>query len=291
MNPAYLKKNKINILVHTGLMLVSMAGILGLLGWMIAGAAGFKTALILTVLGLVLTPNLPSYLIMRAARARPLHPQAGPALYRLTRTLAQRAGLKQMPALYVLPTAKLNAFAAGTPEDPAIGISQGLLRLLDPDEVAGILGHEIAHIRNNDMRVMAASALFGRLIYYLSLAGQFLMLVSLPMILLGRLHLPLGPFLFLVFAPGLSLFLHLALSRTREYNADLDSAALTGNPRALASALSRIEAYQKRVHPLRLFHSPSGQIMNTHPPTGQRIRRLMSLSVPDPETDHSWNFV
>lgn len=276
MKRELLKALKIQSMIHTGAMLVSMAAILGGLGWMAAGPAGLKTAVILTILSIVLTPHLPAHLIMRACRAQPLHPRYSPGLYALVRELASRAGLEFPPKLYVLHTQKLNAFATGTGKDPAICISKGILQILDRDEIAGILGHEIAHIRNNDVRVMGLAAVFGRLIHFLSLAGQALVFLSLPLILTGVIQVPLVPFLFLVLAPSFGLFLHLALSRTREYNADLESAELTGNPRALASALAKLESFQGQ----RMFPHPAGSIMNTHPPTRERIRRLMSLASP-----------
>lgn len=285
MKRKQLKILRLQSMVHTGVLFASMAAILGGLGWMAAGLAGLKAAVVLTVLSIVLTPHLPAHLVMKAFRAQFLPPGHGPELYTLARELASRAGLDHVPRLYYLPSRNLNAFAAGTRKDPAVCISRGLLEILDRNEITGILGHEIAHIRNNDLLVMGAAAVFGRVIHLLSLAGQFLVILSLPLILGGMIQVPLAPLFFLVLAPSFGLFLHLALSRIREYHADLESAELTGNPRALASALAKLDAFQRQSGPR--FPDPAGNLLNTHPPARERIRRLMSLTGPARNMDRS----
>ncbi len=271
------ENRKLQTLVHSGITLASMGLILGGLGWMAAGAAGSKLAVITAILWFWLTPQLPPRLVMGALGARPVHPRLRPDLYRILYRLARRAGLNHVPTLYLMPLAAPNAFASGTRQDSGICISSGLLKILDSHEMEGILGHEIAHIRNNDILVMGAAAVFGRLIHYLSLAGQVIMVLCLPLMILGVMNAPLWPFLFLVLAPTLSLYLHLALSRVREYNADLDSAALTGHPGALASALAKIRAFQKK-HTMGRLKRPAGTMLNTHPPTENRIGQLLALT-------------
>lgn len=276
-----IKKHKLNNLIHTGLLLVSMAVLLGLLGWSVAGWAGVKFAVVAGIVLFLFTPALPSRVIMRAYGARPLHPRSAPRLYTMVETLSKRAGLERMPVLYFLPSPVLNAFASGGRENPAICVTEGLLNILNGDETAAILGHEIAHIQNNDMRVMGYAELFGKLTGYGSLIGQALVILLLPSMLAGYVAVSFLPYLLLVFAPLLSTLMQLALSRTREFEADLGSSILTGSPHSLVSALHKLEMYRGRhwknlFIPASLRRQPS--MLRTHPSTKERIRRLLSLS-------------
>lgn len=261
-----------------------MAGLLGMLGWMIAGATGIKAAMVFGIISFLLRPQLPSRLIMKTCRAKRLSPNALPNLYRITQILSKRAGLDRMPDLYYLPSRALNAFAVGTRDDAAIGITDGLFKILSANEMAGIIGHEITHIQNNDMQVMGLANFFNRLTGYGSLLGQILFVLFLPVMLISDMNVPVLPLLLLIFAPALSLILHLALSRTREFEADLGSSVLTGNPYLLASALNKLEQYQKRrwknfFIPASINHQAG--FLRTHPLTKERIRRLLSLSPDD----------
>ena len=270
--------------IQTFLLLISMAGLLSILGWFLAGPAGIKAAMIVTVLAFVFTPRLPSRFVMRSMNARPLNPRVTAELHTIARQLARKAGLETNPVLYYLPTAKLNAFAVGDSKDSAIGITHGLLSALNTREMAGILSHEITHIKNKDMEVMALSAVFGRITGYLSVAGQILLVLSLPFMLVGQTLPSLLPLLFVVLAPAASTMLYLALSRTREFEADLGSVTLLNDPHALASALSKVEQFNTRSWkrlfipmPARQDHAP---LLQSHPPTRERIRRLLAMAPP-----------
>jgi len=281
MNDKELKNHTLTNLVHTILLLVSMAGLLGILGWLIAGAAGVKFAMIFGTISFLFTPQLPAGLIMKVYGARPLSPCEIPQCYRIIQMLSKKAQLERMPNLYYLPSRVINAFAAGTRNDSAICITDGFLKTFSADEMAGIIGHEITHIKNNDMQVMALANLFNRLTGLASLLGQMLIVFCLPIILVSDINLSFLPFLLLILAPALSLLMHLALSRTREFGADLGSSILTGNPYFLASALNKLEQYQK--NQWRSFFIPGmtsrqAHLMRTHPSTKERIRRLLSLS-------------
>lgn len=129
---------------------------------------------------------------------------------------------KPGPQLYYLPDKRMNAFTIGNGDRALVGVSDGLLRGLDRDEVAGVLAHEMAHIRNNDTRVMGFAALISQLIQSMSLVGQLLMIVNLPLILAGHPIVSLGGILLLIVAPYAGLLIQLALSRSREYLADAD---------------------------------------------------------------------
>jgi heat shock protein HtpX len=266
---------------HTLLLLLSMAVLLGLIGWMIAGMAGLQFAILFVILSLLFTPHIPTALIMNFFKARPFSEYELPQLFAITRRLSQRAGLKKLPLLYYSNSRLLNAFAVGTKKDSAILISDGLLRLLNSSEIEGIMGHEITHIKNNDTQVMQLAGLFTRLTSYGSLMGQMLLLIFLPVILITENDVPFMPLLLLAFAPGISSFLNLALSRTREFEADLGGAILTGNPYSLATALDKIESHRNGRWYYFLINSPVSRqvdIFNTHPPTKERINRLLSMA-------------
>jgi heat shock protein HtpX len=231
-------------------------------------------------------------------RGRRLDFRDAPRLYRALNALAVRAELPGMPELYYLPQREMNAFTVGAPENSAIAVSDGLLRRLDADEVTAVLAHEVSHIRHNDIRIMGFAALSSRFIQMLSLFGQFLLLLNLPLLVLGQYTISWTAILLLIFAPTISSMLQLALSRTREYRADLGAAELTGSPESLATALSKMDIQQKRY--FRLLwpgraRVPSSHLMRTHPPTEERIRRLLEIrdsnrySFPQPSND--WGFV
>jgi heat shock protein HtpX len=171
---------------------------------------------------------------MRLYRARPVSAQEAPALWNAVQALTERAGLPRWPELYYLPSQVMNAFAVGTPVNSAIGLTDGLLRHLDLREIVGVLAHEISHVHNNDLRVMGLADLFSRGTSILSLLGQILLLLNLPLILFTQVTVNWWAIALLVFAPNLSALAQLALSRTREFDADLNAARLTGDPEGLA---------------------------------------------------------
>jgi heat shock protein HtpX len=274
-----IRQYKLAHLLQTLLLLGSMGLVLVLTGGMIAGWDGMILALLLGVVAFLLSPQFSFHFYLRSQGARRLRPDQAPRLFEITRRLAARAGLSHMPDLYHVPGGVMNAFAVKDRERSAIGLTDGLLRRLDIREIAGILGHEITHIKNNDTGIMGLAALVNRLTGTLSLLGQVVLVFLIPVMLLGRAHMPLAPLLFLVFAPSLSSLLQLALSRTREFEADLGSALLTGDPQGLASALRKLDMQRGSLWKRLLMpgwdrRSP---LMQTHPPTNERIHRLLSL--------------
>ncbi|ALP53161.1 peptidase M48 [Candidatus Tenderia electrophaga] len=262
------------------LLLLVMAAFLALLGGLLWGGAGL---IWLTLIGAVLVlfnPMNSPQLIMRMYRAVPLRPGESPALYGLLQQLAQRAGLKHVPELYYLPSPMVNAFAVGQRDTSAIAVSDGLLRTLNSREGAGVLAHEISHIRSNDMWVMGLADLFSRMTAFLSLFGQILLLLNLPLIMLASVSINWWAILILILAPNLSALAQLGLSRTREYDADLNAVRLTGDAEGLASALVKIEQRQggwleRILMPQRGTPEPS--LLRTHPSTEERVRRLRAL--------------
>ncbi len=266
--------------LQTLLLLAFMAGFLALLGWLLWGADGILMLLFAGAVGVLFNPSFSPWLVMRLYGAQPIAPAQAPALARALAVLAERAGLRVLPALFYVPSPMLNAFAVGSRARSAIAVTDGLLRELDLRELVGVLAHEISHIRNNDLRVMGLADLFSRITSMLSLVGQFLLLLNLPLILFAQVSINWFAIALLVFAPSLSALAQLALSRTREFDADLNAARLTGDPDGLARALEKLEYLQggwlERVFmPGRRLPQPS--ILRTHPETAERIARLMAL--------------
>jgi heat shock protein HtpX len=186
-----------------------------------------------------------------------------------------------VPRLYYVPSAMLNAFAVGSPRDAAIALTDGILRHLDLRELTGVLAHEISHVRNRDLWLMNLADLTGRLTRMMSLLGFGLLIIGLPMWLGGAGHLPWLLLPLLMFAPQLTVLLQLALSRSREFDADLDAAGLTGDPAGLASALVKLERHQRGLWERILLPGhrlPEPSLLRSHPPTEERIARLAALS-------------
>ena len=227
------------------------------------------------------SPHIPPALVMRLYRAQPVDRRNGSDLYGAVDELTFRAGMEAPPALYVVPSLTLNAFSVGTPERSAIAVTEGLLRKLSLRQTTGVLAHEISHIRNNDLRIMALADGLSRAMQLLSWLALVLAVIYLPQYLAGNVRMPWLGLALLYLAPTVSTLLQLALARTREFEADQDAISLTGDPAALASALNSIEQYQGRFWEELMFPStrrvPQPSLLRTHPATEARIERLRQL--------------
>jgi heat shock protein HtpX len=280
MDKRRLAAHKLRNALQTLLLLGVLAALCAYLAWLLAGALGLWVALGFAVLGFAVMPAASPRLIMSAYRAEPIHPDSAPRLYAVLGTLAGRAGLARVPTVFYLPSRVMNAFTTGGPENAAIALSDGLLRRMNLRELAGVLGHELSHIDHEDTRVMAFADLTARLTGMLSLIGQFLLVLNLPLLLFADYHIDWLPILILLAAPTLSALVQLALSRNREFEADRRAAELTGDPEGLAAALVKMEQVQggwleRLLLPGARIPDPS--LLRTHPPTRERIRRLQEL--------------
>ncbi|KRT53623.1 zinc metalloprotease HtpX [endosymbiont of Ridgeia piscesae] len=269
--------------IQSLLLLVAMVSFLSLLGWVLWGVDGIFWLLLLGFVLLLFNPVASPWLIMRMYRATRLTSVKAPTLDSTLRELAHRAGLHRVPELFYVPSPMVNAFTVGSRNEAVIAVTDGLLRSLDTRETVGVLAHEVSHVRNNDMWVMGMADLFSRLTSLLSLLGQFLLLLNLPLIVMSNVSINWFAILLLIFAPNLSALAQLGLSRTREYEADLSAARLTGDPEGLANALVKIEQrsgslLERLFLPGRRIPEPS--LLRTHPPTKERVRRLMALKPP-----------
>ena len=167
------------------------------------------------------------------------------------------------------------------PPDAALAVTDGLLRALSLRELAGVLAHEISHIRNNDLVVMSLADVIAQLTRIMAMGGMLLLLITLPAWLAEYGGFPWRLILVLMLAPAFGSLLQLALSRAREYDADLDAAGLTGDPAGLAAALAKMERVQSGFVERIMLPGPripDPSLLRTHPPIEKRINRLLSLS-------------
>jgi heat shock protein HtpX len=277
----------------------------------------FKTAFLLTALTLVLIflgdhfggrngmvlafivaagMNFFSYfysdkLALTMYRAQPATREQLPRVYQVVERMTQRIGLP-MPKIYVIPSDSPNAFATGrNPQHASVAVTNGVLNLLTDDELEGVLAHELGHVKNRDILTSSIAATLAGAITLLARMGYWAALFGG----MGgdsrdrdRGGGGLGALLMLILAPIAATLIQLAVSRSREYEADATGAQITGNPYALASALEKLEAYSKR---LPLAASPStahlfivapvisardlASLFSTHPPIPKRIERLI----------------
>ncbi len=257
-----------------------MAFFLSLLGGLLWGFLGFLLLPIIGLIGALFNPALSPKIIMRLYRSQAISIQQAPVLIELITVLSQRAGLKSPPTIHYINSQTLNAFAVGSRKQSAIAVTDGLLRQLSLREIAAVLGHEISHIRNNDLWVMGLADTFSRISSAFSFIGLFLLFINLPLLLFTNVMISWPAIALLIFAPHLTALAQLALSRVREYDADLNAAKLTNDPVGLAHALAKIEHIQggwleKILMPGRRIPTPS--LLRTHPKTEDRIQRLTAL--------------
>jgi heat shock protein HtpX len=281
MNNLRWTKNKIEAKAQSAVLVASLAALLGLMGWMLGGGPLAFMLIGCVVVLYFFGPMMSPALILRLSSGRRLLPEEAPQLHGILQNLSRKAGLSHLPSLFYLPTDAMLAFTVGSRNNAAIAVSMGLIRRLSWQEQTAVLAHEISHIRHNDVRIMAFAGLAGQFTRLLSMFGQFMLLFSLPMIFVGQVVISWPAIILLIFSPTLSSLLQLALSRSREYNADLSAAELTANPEALASALAKIDKFQKSVFSRLVWpmgpRMPQSSWLKTHPPTKERIRRLLEV--------------
>ncbi|WP_449417147.1 zinc metalloprotease HtpX [Phormidium nigroviride] len=256
--------------------------------WVIGGSGG---ALIGIALAAVM--NLGSWfysdrIALAAYGAQPVSPNQAPGLYSMVENLSQRASLP-MPAVYIIPSPAANAFATGRdPEHAAVAVTEGIMNMLPDDELEAVLAHELSHINNRDTLTQAVAATVAGAISLLAQMASYSMWFG------GSRdndngRNPLGLLLSIILAPVAASVIQLAISRTREFSADAGAAKLTGNPRALARALQRLESSSRQMpldgnpafEPLLIINSFSGDwlknLFSTHPSTEARIENLLKL--------------
>ena len=271
----------------TGLLMAAIMALFGVVGAVLGGGQGMLLAL---CFGAAI--NLWAYwysdtMVLKLYNAREVDEMSAPQLYDPVKELAARAGLP-MPKVYLIDEAQPNAFATGrNPEHAAVAATTGILRLLTARELRSVLAHELTHVKHRDILTSTITA---------SIAGAVSTLAQFGLFFGGRDDDNRNPFLailVLIFAPLAAMLIQLAISRGREYEADRGGAEISGDPRALADALAKIDRYARGL-PLEIAeaHPATAQMMiinplsaegikglfSTHPPTEERIQRLLALA-------------
>ncbi|MBD9354804.1 zinc metalloprotease HtpX [Methylomonas albis] len=268
--------------LQTALLMLALLAICTLAGSLLFGEEGIWIALTTGVFALIFEPAAAWRLTLSLYRARPIYPQEAPALWQILQVLAERAELPNTPTPYYIPSPLINAFAVGSRKQSAIALTDGLFKQLNSRELSSVLAHEMAHIANNDLRVMGLADAISRITALFAATGQLFLVLSLPLLLFSEIDFQINwPGLFLLlFSPHLALLMQLGLSRIREYDADLNAAALTGDPLGLAAALAHIEQVSGGWKSILLpgWGNPEPSWLRTHPPTVERVRRLQALN-------------
>lgn len=277
---------------RTALLLALLTAIFVLFGAAVGGQGGMIIAFIIALVMNVLSLWKSDTVVLKLFRAQKVEQRDAPKLYAMTKELADRADLP-MPKLYLLNTPQPNAFATGrNPENASVAVSQGLLDVLNDNEVAGVIAHELAHIKNRDTLTMAVAATIGGAISMMAQYMQFGMLF-------GNRHRDaswlgwIGALVAMIVAPMAAMLVQMAISRSREYQADRLGAMLVGNPGWLASALVKIHRAAKRVPNQTAERVPAAahmfivnpltgrgidSLFSTHPNVGNRIAELNELA-------------
>jgi heat shock protein HtpX len=281
MNYTRFRSHRLESQFQALVLMLGMALIMAVVGYSLGGRTGVWLAIGVSFASLLAGTSASPRVTLQMFRARPIDPQKIPELHEMFGDLVRRAELPHQPALYYVPTPLLNAFAVGTDRDAAVAVTDGLLRTMTKRELAGILAHELSHLRFGDTQLMALGQVFSRLTLTMSQMGQLLLLISLPAALMGAPFISLGGLLVLIFAPIACVLLQLGLSRSREFNADLGAIEITGDPTGLANALEKLErtawgGWLRRI--LMPYRSLEMNVLRTHPATEARVTRLRHLA-------------
>ncbi|PQL24814.1 zinc metalloprotease HtpX [Veillonella tobetsuensis] len=275
----------------TTMLLASMIAMLVLLGNAFGGARGMMFMFILSTGMSFASYWYSDKIVLAQYNAQEVTAQSNPKLYGMVEKLAQNGKLP-MPKIYIIPSDVPNAFATGrNPEHAAVAVTAGIQRLLTDDELAGVLGHELTHVKNRDTLISTIAAIIGGAISTIAQFGMFFGGRSddrdnnaNPLLLIGMV----------ILAPLVAAIIQMSISRTREYLADEGGAMLSKNPLGLASALAKIEEYSKYgtlpnannatahmfiINPMMGIGASLSNLFSTHPSTQDRIARLKKLSL------------
>ncbi|MEX0349362.1 MAG: zinc metalloprotease HtpX [Paracoccaceae bacterium] len=274
-------------MVRTFVLMAAMTAFVGVIGLLLGGETGLIIALVIAF-----AMNFYSYwnsdkAVLRMHGARRVDARSAPELWQMTETMARGANMP-MPALYIMETEQPNAFATGrNPENAAVAVTRGLMNNMSREQVAGVVAHELAHIKNRDTLTMTITA---------TLAGAVSMLANFALFFGGGRDRPMGlvgTIAMMIFAPLAAGMVQMAISRVREYEADAEGAAICGSPDWLASALARLGQLSGRIDNIAAERNPAtahmfivnplhmqavDSLFATHPPIEKRIAKLRALA-------------
>jgi heat shock protein HtpX len=268
----------------TAFLLTALTLLLMFIGQYFGGQNGMMVALAFAAVMNFVSYFFSDKIALAMYRAQPVTREQLPRAYEIVERLTQKIGLP-MPKIYVIPTESPNAFATGrNPKHASVAVTHGILGLLTDEELEGVLAHELGHVNNRDILISSVAATIAGAITMLASMGRFAMIFG------GgdrdRRGGGLSALFMLIVAPIAASLIQLAVSRSREYQADATGAHFTGNPYALASALQKLDAYSRRV-PMQATPSTAhlfiiqpllgmnfGSLFSTHPPIAKRIERL-----------------
>ena len=283
----------------TAMLMAAMTALFMGIGYLLGGSGGMMIALVAAAAMNVFTWWSSDKMVLRMHNARPVGPGDRGGLDAMVADLARKAGLPK-PAVYIIDTPQPNAFATGrNPDNAAVAVTAGLMRTLSREELAGVVAHELAHIRNHDTAIMTVTATF---------AGAISLLANFAFLFGGRRENGMGivgTLAMMIVAPLAAALVQMAISRTREYAADKAGAEICGNPLWLASALERIQAGAARIDNHAAERNPAtahmfiinplhahkhDNLFATHPATENRVAALRAMAEDDrsPEGGAVW---
>ncbi|MGI6855512.1 zinc metalloprotease HtpX [Mesorhizobium sp. 1B3] len=275
------RHNRVQNTLHTWLLGAASLLLLAVTAWAFAGPIGIAYAAVFGILPLIFLRRISPQMVLSMYKASRVSPTDFPTGYRLIEELARRAALPAAPKLYVIPSRMVNAFAVGRRGNSAIAVTDALARMLTTRELAGVLAHEISHVAHEDVKVMAFADIVSRITSLMSTIGLFSLFLNLAGFAGGYdTQIPWLGVIVLLAAPTIGGLLQMALSRTREFDADLGAAMLTGDPEGLAMALKKLERAQGKMWEGILLpgsRMPDPSILRSHPRTEDRIERLLAL--------------
>ncbi len=278
----------------TLLLLALLSGLILFMGGLFGGRGGLMIAL-----GIALVMNVGSYwfsdrIVLAAYKAREVAPEEAPMLHRIVDELAREAGIPK-PRICVIPEEAPNAFATGrNPEHAVVAVTEGIMRLLSPEELRGVLAHEMGHVLNRDILIQSVASVLATVVMFLANMMQFAAIFGG-----GRRDEggggafgAIGALLMALLAPVAASLIQFAISRSREYLADATGARLSHSPEALASALAKLDAYGKQIPMQRATPQTANMfivnpfagvrgvtnLFTTHPPIQERIARLREMA-------------
>jgi heat shock protein HtpX len=281
-------------ILRTGVLLILLSVMLVIAGGAIGGQNGLKIALGIAVLMNGISYFFSDKIALKSSGAQPVTREQVPRLYAVMERLAAKASLP-VPKLYVIPEPAPNAFATGrNPQHASVAVTEGLLDLMNDDELEGVIAHELSHVRNYDILTSSIAATIAGAITYLASMGRFAMIFG------GygsdddrNRGGGLGALLTIFLAPIAAMMLQLFLSRTREYSADETGARMVGQPFGLISALQKLGAYNQRIPTTSVSPATAAlcivkpwfgggtlsSLFSTHPPLADRIAALRELTI------------